>query len=65
MHKHKAVQEKTVSYRGTAQGARENRRAHGGVCYVAMCQCGARRETNSNAGAIERGAWICEDSEEK
>ena len=36
----------------------ENPVAHGNVCYVDTCKCGATRRTNSNAGQQERGPWV-------
>ena len=41
---------------------RENPRAHGGVCLVETCSCGAERRLNSNAGALERGKWHQEEA---
>jgi hypothetical protein len=31
--------------------------AHGNICRVHTCRCGAVRHTNINAGAAERGPW--------
>lgn len=61
-HKHKAKTEITRGYTGTARGAHytakgENRSAHGGICHVETCACGATRETNSNGRHMERGTW--------
>lgn len=33
-------------------------RAHGNVCRVETCRCGARRVVNINAGFIECGTWV-------
>ena len=62
MHKHKAKVTTMRGYSGTAAGAHytprgEERRAHGGVCHVERCSCGATRETNSNGRYDERGTW--------
>lgn len=35
----------------------QNRAAHGGVCVVETCRCGARRATNVNGSHQEEGAW--------
>ena len=35
----------------------ENRAAHGGVCIVETCSCGATRMTNRNGRHQEVGAW--------
>jgi len=37
--------------------ARENRAAHGNVCVIDTCSCGAERRTNRNQGHLERGTW--------
>jgi hypothetical protein len=31
--------------------------AHGNVCVVSTCRCGATRLTNENGGRQERGPW--------
>lgn len=57
-HRHTPFTTKTIGYRGTvANVTRENRAAHGAVCHVDICRCGATRETNSNGRHVERGAW--------
>ncbi len=35
----------------------ENRAAHGNVCEVFTCKCGATRLVNINGNHIERGDW--------
>jgi len=58
-HRHRIKTTRTVGYRSTARGCREeNRRAHGNICQIDTCACGAVRETNVNAGVKERGAWF-------
>ena len=54
-----------TSYRGPVASP-ENPQAHGGVCFVDRCRCGATRKTNSNGGALERGPWVAprEDRED-
>lgn len=34
-----------------------NRAAHGGVCELHTCRCGATRRVNVNRRHIERGEW--------
>lgn len=36
---------------------RANPAAHGGVCFVQRCACGARRVVNASAGYLEYGDW--------
>jgi hypothetical protein len=62
-HRHKEQSSTTRAYTGTALGAHylprgENRAAHGGVCHVQRCACGARREVNTNGRHTEYGAWV-------
>ena len=35
-----------------------NVKAHDGICQVDFCECGAKRMSNRNAGAIEMGRWM-------
>ena len=57
-HRHALSTEAYRSYTGTAAGAEaENRAAHGGICVVARCACGATRETNSTGWHVEVGTW--------
>lgn len=39
-------------------GRDENPAAHGGVCEVETCRCGATRRTNVNQQHVERGQWV-------
>lgn len=57
-HRHVAASETTRGYQHTARGAVEDQRAHGAVCHVERCACGAVRETNSNGRFVERGRWV-------
>ncbi len=57
-HRHQAVTEQTVGYRHCVAGTRCHPVAHGGVMFVERCACGAVRETNSNAGQLERSGWV-------
>lgn len=59
MHRHKAKTETTIGYRYPVGPPHLQRpRAHGGVCHVETCACGARRETNSNGRSKETTGWI-------
>jgi hypothetical protein len=55
-HTHRAVRTEERSYRGPV-GRTEVPQAHGGVCRVAHCRCGAVRESNHNQGHSEYGPW--------
>ena len=57
-HQHKEKTYRIVGYQHSIPGAVENRRAHGGVCILSTCSCGAERKTNSNGNAEERGPWL-------
>lgn len=62
-HKHKAVRETTIGYRGpVGPHWRQNQQAHGGVCFVERCSCGAVRHTNSNGNATESSGWVVEEA---
>ncbi len=56
-HRHKA--DKTIDrpYTGPVS-TNENRAAHGGICVVATCACGAQRRTNRNGNHVEAGRWV-------
>ena len=57
-HRHQAVENLTEIKPFTGAVAYpENRTAHGNVCFVEYCKCGAWRATNSNAGQVERSLW--------
>lgn len=57
-HKHRAVPRlrRTTPFFGAVR-SRPNPKAHGSICHVDHCSCGATRKTNYNAGALEMGAW--------
>jgi len=42
----------------------ETRAAHGGVCEVATCSCGATRRTNRNGSHAEFGKWLVPSTDE-
>lgn len=53
---HRAARTETLPFDGPVSRD-ENRAAHGNVCLVETCKCGARRRTNINQRHEERGAW--------
>lgn len=55
-HQHKPKTSVTRGYGGAVKHP-ENRAAHGNVCVVDTCRCGAERKTNVNGRHIERGPW--------
>lgn len=57
-HRHRVKSTRTVGFSGPVANP-ENRDAHGGVCHVDTCACGATRRTNSTGrGRDERGPWV-------
>lgn len=58
-HRHKPQPNKTIErcYSAPVSIGKQNRMAHGGVCYIETCQCGATRKKNVNQCHIERGEW--------
>ena len=62
MHRHRADPSKRIERPFSGPVARPaTREAHGGICLVDRCKCGATRETNSNGGHVERGPWLVDD----
>lgn len=57
MHKHKAKRTDVRPFFGPIEGVSQNRAAHGGVCEVDRCACGAVRRVNINGRHVERGRW--------
>lgn len=56
-HKHRTANSATRPYTGPVrQPARPA--AHGGVCVVERCACGAERRANVNQRFVEQGPWI-------
>lgn len=47
---------RTVAYTGSVSRD-EERRAHGGVCHVFTCRCGAEKRVNTNGRYSEEGPW--------
>jgi hypothetical protein len=58
-HQHRAVKDlqETVGFSGPVSD-RQNQAAHGNVCVIDKCSCGAIRKTNINQRFSERGAWF-------
>lgn len=64
-HRHRVKSTATYGYSAPIQGAKYNPRAHGGVCIVEYCACGARRACNSTGwGRDEQGPWRMPDASE-
>ena len=63
-HRHKTKTCEIYGYSGSIVGAREERRAHGGVRIVDRCACGATRATNSTGKFREQGPWRLPDASE-
>jgi hypothetical protein len=60
-HQHRAVPNRREIRGYTGSVSREEEpRAHGGVCVVDHCRCGAVRRTNENQCWMERGEWVVE-----
>ncbi len=58
VHRHRAVPKlQKIRGFGGPVSKDENRRAHGNVCVVDTCCCGAQRLSNHNQGSVERGEW--------
>lgn len=55
-HRHRPIETRDQCFTGPVS-PQENPAAHGGVCRVDTCRCGAERRTNRNQGHIERGVW--------
>jgi len=64
MHTHKATKTETRGYSGGVSVRNENRAAHGGVCYVETCSCGAVRHVLVNGRHTEEGEWSGTGAEE-
>ena len=58
MHTHRPKPALTIERPFTGPVASPQvQQAHGNICRVHTCACGATRKSNLNASAIERGAW--------
>ena len=57
-HRHKAVRDEVRGYsEPVGPPSLQDRRAHGGICIVEWCACGAKRRTNSTGGHTETTGW--------
>lgn len=57
-HRHRPATSREEGYRWPVGPAeRQNPAAHGGICTVDTCSCGAERRTNVNGAHVERGEW--------
>lgn len=52
-HRHRAIPGASTvrTFTGPVR-ADQDRRAHGGVCFIDTCRCGAQRRTNTNRMAV-------------
>jgi hypothetical protein len=55
-HRHRTIGTTTRCYTGPVRSP-ENRAAHGNVCHVDRCLCGAERLTNVNGPHVEQSEW--------
>jgi hypothetical protein len=64
-HRHREKTYRIVGYTAPIPGAKYTPEAHGGVCIISTCSCGAERRTNSSgAKRREVGPWVeVEESE--
>lgn len=60
-HRHRVKDTAVLPFFGPVS-RRENRAAHGGVCLVDQCACGARRMRNVNGRHLERGDWYRDEN---
>lgn len=61
-HRHRPKTRKIQAYMGPVTSDvtgyhQQNPAAHGGICRVDVCACGAIRRTNVNGRHTERGRW--------
>lgn len=56
-HRHKTIETTDRPYTGPVSRT-ENRAAHGGICRVDRCECGAERRVNVNGVHREIGTWV-------
>ena len=59
VHRHRAIsaQRYVRGFFGPVASP-EVRAAHGNVCCIDVCTCGAVRRTNTNGNHAERGPWV-------
>lgn len=58
-HRHMAESSQEVCFSGSVnkRGTDENPMAHGNICVIETCACGATRRTNVNGRHTEEGDW--------
>jgi hypothetical protein len=56
-HTHRATRSADYGFSGPVAIHDQNPAAHGNICRVDSCSCGATRRTNINGSHKERGAW--------
>lgn len=58
-HRHRPLPSRRAELSYSPTGARrENPAAHGNICVLSYCRCGAQRLTAVNGLHEERGPWI-------
>lgn len=55
-HRHRAHTSRDRCYSGPVKEP-ANPAAHGNICVIDTCRCGAERRTNINGRHVERGPW--------
>jgi len=56
-HRHRAKSSEDRAFSGPVADP-ENRAAHGNICSVDTCSCGATRSANVNGRHVEQGKWV-------
>ena len=56
-HRHRTKTSRTICFGGPIDGARPNPAAHGNICVIDICACGATRAANVNGQYVEQGTW--------
>lgn len=64
MHRHRAKKTTDRGYSAPVSTYNQNPSAHGNICEIARCSCGAVRYRNINQNHIESSGWLELDSEE-
>lgn len=62
-HRHRAKTTDMYGYNAPIVGAKYEPRAHGAVCFVERCACGATRACNGNGVFKEQGPWRAPENE--
>lgn len=57
-HRHRPATADERPFAGAVSPGDPNPAAHGGICYVERCDCGAERRTNINGRHFEFGPWV-------